>query len=177
MGKLSSIEFRRKIHSIKTKEDLTNCIDYLAQFVKNRLRLKECVDEFLRELEVRLDEPSYTLDTIKVWILTYNNNHSGVILLGGEPESELYSFLHSNYSEINESFHNFYERYIQKIYPIKPLNKNQVSRALNALGLKPVMKKIKISNPNDSSVRRTCIMMICATKEELSEIFRKNYTY
>ena len=35
-ARLSSIEFRRKINSMKTIEELAECKDYFAQFVKSR---------------------------------------------------------------------------------------------------------------------------------------------
>ena len=45
-AKLSSINFCRKIHSIKTIEELINLKDYIIKFVKSRTN-KEAVDNFL----------------------------------------------------------------------------------------------------------------------------------
>ena len=94
-------------------------------------------------------------------------------MLGKDPESPLYEFLHTEYSEINEPFQEFYEYYAQNVDNL--LNKNYVSRALTALGLKTAMKKIKQNQDGESIGRKQkCTMMLLATKDELSEIFRKN---
>lgn len=176
MQKLSSIVFRHKIHSIKTMEDFTNCKEYIAQFVKNKYQNnKEYVDRFLKELYEAVsagsDKNKYeTLERIKIWILTYIDMPSGKALLGNDPESTLYNFLHFNYTEtegIDMTFNDFYQNYINTIG--NPLNKNHVSRALNALGINPRMKKIKLGDG-----RRKCTMMIQVTREELSEILKKN---
>jgi len=46
---------------------------------------------------------------------------------------------------------------------------------LTALGLKTAMKKIKQNQDGESIGRKLkCTMMLLATKDELSEIFRKN---
>jgi hypothetical protein len=74
--------------------------------------------------------------------------------------------LHFEYSEIDETFHEFYDKYASNID--NPLNKNHVSRALIALGLKPTVRKIKYDG------KPKCVVFLYATKEELSEIFRKN---
>ena len=166
-GKLSSIEFRRKINSIQSMEELVDCKNYLAQFVKSRFRLKKCVDEFLRRLEdwITTDD----IDTIKTRILVYIDTSDSVLgdmLLGKDPESPVYEFLCSSYSEIDQTFHDFYDSYCH--FTDHPLNRNHVSRALNALGLKSIMKKIKFEG------RDKCAMVLYATKEELSEILRKN---
>ena len=88
------------------------------------------------------------------------------MLLGEEPESPVYEFLRSNYSEIDETFHDFYNNYSHNID--KPLHRNHVSRALNALGVKSIMKKIKFEG------RNKCAMVLYATKEEMAEILTKN---
>jgi hypothetical protein len=168
-GRLSSIEFRRKINSIKTIEEFTDCKDYLAQFVKSRFRTKECVDDFLKRLEDQFIINDSNINAIKTWLFTYRDNsdpESKGMLLGKDPESPLYDFIRLNYSEIDESFHDFYDSYSHNID--KPLHKNHVSRALNALGMKTVMKKIKLED------RPKCIIAIHISKEELSEILKKN---
>lgn len=168
-AKLSSIEFRRKINSIKTMEELIDCKDYLAQFVKSRFRLREYVNEFLRRLEVQINTFDSNIDDIKTWILKYENiSDPGLekMLLGKDPESPVYEFLCANYSGIDDTFHDFYDNYCQ--FTENPLNRNHVSRALNALGLKSIMKKIKFEGKNK------CAMVLYATTEELSEILRKN---
>ena len=165
--KLSSIEFRRKINKIKNMEELTSSKDYIAQFVKSRFRLKEYVNEFLRQLE-EIDDSD--INNIKTWILEYEDDSgSKGMLLGNDPESPLYEFLYHNYPELNDTFHDFYNNYASST--ANPLNKNHVSRALNALGIKPVMKKIKVEG------KIKCVMMITATQEELSKILGKNGYY
>jgi hypothetical protein len=172
--RLSSIEFRRKINSMKTIEELVECKNYLAQFVKSRFRLKECVAEFLKRLEDQFIINDSNIDAIKTWILDYKDNpddcrESKRMLLGKDPESPLYDFLRLNYTEIDETFHEFYDNYAQNVD--NPLNKNHVSRALNALGIKPVMKKIK------SEDKTKCVMVINIKSTELSELLKKNGFY
>src|SRR5690349_14301019 len=167
MQKLSSIEFRRKIHSMGTIEDLKNSGDYIVQFIFNKYRHRDCVDRFLKGLDEVISsfETPESLAKIKIWILTYVDNPSGVTLLGNDPESSLYKFIHFNYTEINMSFNEFYQNYANTINNF--LNKNHVSRALNALGINPVMRKIKLTTDEG---KRKCVMMIQVTREELSEI-------
>jgi len=165
MQKLSSIVFRHKIHSINTIEDLTKCEEYITQFVKNKYQNKEYVDRFLKGLD-EVVCPSSNIDATKIWILTYIDGPSGVALLGNDPETSLYKFIHFNYTEINMSPNDFYQNYTNTINDF--LNKNHVSRALNALGINPVMRKIKLDG------RRKCTMMIHVAQEELSEILKKN---
>jgi hypothetical protein len=180
-SRLSSIGFRRKVNSITTLDDLINSKKYLAQFVKSRFQLKEYVDKFLARFEEEIDSidsenPSNDISYIKTWILKYYDDTDPErrgFLLGKDPESPLYEFLRTEYSEINEPFQEFYEYYAQNVD--NPLNKNYVSRALNALGLKTAMKKIKqIQDGESIDGKLKCTMMLSATKDELSEIFRKN---
>ena len=166
MQKLSSIVFRHKIHSIKTMEDLTKCGEYITQFVKNKYQNKEYVDRFLKGLDEVVNTGS-DIERIKIWILTYIDDPSGVALLGNDPETSLYKFIHFNYTEINMSFNDFYQNYTNTVNDF--LNKNHVSRALNALGINPVMRKIKLEDG-----KRKCTMMIHVVQEELSEILKKN---
>jgi len=165
--RLSSIEFRRKINGIKTMEELIDCKDYLAQFVKSRFQLQKYVDAFLSGLKDQISTDN--VDAIKIWILVYKDTleQSGKMLLSNDqPESHVYEFLYSNYSEIDETFHDFYDTYSQ--FLDKPLTRNHVSRALNALGIKPIMKKIKFEG------RNKCAMVLYADNNDLSEIFIKN---
>ena len=118
-SRLSSIGFRRKVNSITTLDDLINSKKYLAQFVKSRFQLKEYVDKFLARFEEEIDSIdsenlSNDIFYIKTWILKYYDDtdpeHRG-FLLGKDPESSLYEFLYTEYSEINEPFQEFYEYY------------------------------------------------------------------
>lgn len=177
-GKLSSIEFRRTINNIDTLDKLISSKEYIGKFIYSKFRLIKYVDNFLEKLEEEIqyiDPTSSDIDedlsSVKIWILNYIDQtepeqHRKGALLGSDPESPVYQFLHSIYSEINEPFHDFYDNYASNVD--NPLSKNHVSRALTALGLKPAVKKIK---HND---KPKCIMFICATKEELANIFRKN---
>jgi len=179
-SRLSSIGFRRRVNGITTLDDLINSKEYLAQFVKSRFHLKEYVDKFLARLEeidcIDPENPADDISNIKTWILKYYDDTDPErkgFLLGKDPESPLYEFLRTEYSEINEPFQEFYEYYAQNVD--NPLNKNYVSRALTALGLKTAMKKIKQNQYGKSIGRKQkCTMMLLATKDELSEIFRKN---
>src|SRR4051794_39727479 len=178
-GKLSSIEFRRYIHGINTLDKLISSKEYIGKFVYSKFRLAKYVDTFLEELEAEINNIDPTilefnddsLNDAKIWILNYFDQTEPEpkgALLGNDPESPLYNFLHSEYTDINESFHEFYENYASNID--NPLNKNHVSRALIALGLKPAVRKIKY----DGRQAPKCVVFLYATREELSEIFRKN---
>ena len=177
--RLSSIGFRRKVNGINTLDDLINSKGYLVQFVKSRFQLKEYVDKFLVMVEEEInsidpENPGNAIHNTKTWILKYYDDavpeYKG-FLLGKDPESPLYEFLRTEYPEINEPFQEFYEYYAENVD--NPLNKNYVSRALNALGLKTAMKKIKQIQDGGKGTLK-CTMMLSATKDELSEIFRKN---
>ena len=176
--RLSSIGFRRRVNGINTLDDLINSKEYLVQFVKSRFQLKEYVDNFLARVEEEInsidpENPGNDIHNTKTWILKYYDDEGKGFLLGKDPESPLYEFLRTEYPEINEPFQEFYEYYAENVDD--PLNKNYVSRALNALGLKIAMKKIKqIQDGTSISEKPKCTMMLSATKDELSEIFRKN---
>src|ERR1044072_1416265 len=131
--RLSSIGFRRKVNSITTLDNLINSKKYLAQFIKSRFQLKEYVDKFLARFEEEIDSidsenPSNNISYIKTWILKYYDDtdpeHKG-FLLGKDPESPLYKFLHTEYSKINKSFQEFYEYYAQNVD--NSFNKNYIS--------------------------------------------------
>ena len=179
-SRLSSIGFRRRVNGIITLDDFIDSKKNLAQFVKSRFHLKEYVDKFLTRFEeincIDPENPGDDIPNIKTWILKYYDDTDPErkgFLLGKDPESPLYEFLRTEYSEINEPFQEFYEYYAQNVD--NPLNKNYVSRALTALGLKTAMKKIKQNQDGESIGRKQkCTMMLSATKDELSEIFRKN---
>ena len=111
-SRLSSIGFRRRVNGITTLDDLINSKKYLAQFVKSRFHLKEYVDKFLARLEEEIDciDPEDLGDdipNIKTWILKYYDDTDPDckgFLLDKDPESPLYKFLCTEYSEINEPF-------------------------------------------------------------------------
>jgi hypothetical protein len=166
--KLSSIEFRRYVNSIDTLEKLIDSKEYLARYIKSKFQIKEYVDQFLEELEMMLkyQEQGHDIGYIKIWILTYASTSAKGSNFD-DPERPVYEFLQSNYPDINETFQEFYNKYAHNTD--KPLSKNYVSRALNALGIKAVMKKLRT---NDNKPK--CFMVLYKTKEELSEILRNN---
>ncbi|CAJ0751151.1 6759_t:CDS:2 [Entrophospora sp. SA101] len=81
-------------------------------------------------------------------------------------EIQFYKYLKDEYFDINESFSKFYDNYANSVD--SPLNKNQISRALTALGLKTVIMRKKHNG------KWCSIVMINASEDELSEIFQKN---
>ncbi|RHZ51843.1 hypothetical protein Glove_469g7 [Diversispora epigaea] len=182
--RLSSIEFRRYVNSITDLDKLITSKDYFVQFIKSYSKSKEYADTFLKELEKIIEKHNRISDIlyIKIWIFNYiftpeekdkASLHSNCDL---NKEKHLYKYLQSNYSDINETFTTFYENYTQKLLynealpPIAqtPFSKNKVSRALSALGLKTIMKKVVINN------KPKCVIMISATHNELSELLYKN---
>ena len=71
-----------------------------------------------------------------------------------------------NYTDINETFADFYKEYALNIDT--PLSKNMVSRALSALGLKTVMKKVICNSKPKYTI------MIIIIKDKLFELLYKN---
>jgi hypothetical protein len=170
----SSIEFRRRVNNFNTLDDIFKSKDYLTRYIKSKFRLKEYVDEFINKLEDLtscarehggLIAQHNDIDDIRIWIFNYTYNIQNKCDLAN-PEDPVYEFLRTNYSDINQTFHDFYDNYSH--WQDKPLNGNHVSRALSALGLKAVMKKIKHEG------KPKCAMVLHATEDELFEILRKN---
>jgi hypothetical protein len=160
ISRLSTLEFRRRVHEIPDKEKLIDDKEYLMRFIGSYKVSGECANDFLQSLEERIEshDTASSLADIKIWILSYISNAK---------EAELYKFLQLTYQDsIDELFANFYDCYAQNVD--EPFNKNRVSRALTAFGLKPTMKKTLVDGKRSSCIK------ICATKEELAEVFRKN---
>jgi hypothetical protein len=165
--RLSSIEFRRYVNNITDLNALIASKDHLTRFIRSKYKAKEFADIFLNDLEIlidnhRLSEKAHSVHgirDIRIWILSFVNNQDS-------EEMELYKFLKSEYLDINETFNEFYQNYAGNVDT--PLNKNQVSRVLSALGLKTEMKKVVRDG------KPKCTIMLCATNDELSEIFQKN---
>ncbi|RHZ81632.1 hypothetical protein Glove_117g587 [Diversispora epigaea] len=173
--RLSSIEFRRYVNGITDLDKLITSKDYFVRFIKSYSKSKEYADTFLKELKKIIEKHNRISDIlyIKIWIFNYiftseekdkASLHSNCDL---NKEKHLYKYLQSNYSDINETFTTFYENYTQNIAQT-PFSKNKVSRALSALGLKTIMKKVVIDN------KPKCVIMISATHNELSELLYKN---
>src|SRR6266516_2368631 len=133
--KLSSIEFWRYVNGIESLEKLIDSKEYLARYIKSKFRIKEYVDQFLEELEPMLEyhDPALDIGYIKIWILTYAYTPAKGCNFD-DSERPIYEFLQSSYPDINETFQEFYNKYAHNTN--KPLSKNHVSRALNALGIK-----------------------------------------
>lgn len=167
MPRPSSIEFRRRVNNLDTLDDIFRSKDYLARYIKSKFRLSEYVNEFMDGLEDLTGNyaPTDNIIDIRIWIFNYTDNIQNRCDLVN-PENHVYDFLRANYSDINETFHDFYNNYTH--WHDKPLNGNHVSRALSALGLKAVMKKIKHEG------KPKCAMVYHATEDELSKILRKN---
>lgn len=165
VSRLSSIKFRWYINSITDLDKLIASKDYFIRFIKSYFKIKEYEDKFLEELEMIINNhnPITDINYIKIWIFNYIFTPEGY---GLNKEKQLYKYLQSNYSNINETFTTFYENYARDIE--NPLTKNKVSRALSALGLKTVMKKVICNS------KPKCTIMITATKDELSELLYKN---
>ena len=104
---------------------------------------------------------SYDIEYIKLWLLELINNSSG-----SSKEIQFYKFLKNEYFEINETFTKFYNNYVDSVD--NPLGKNQVSRAFTALGLKTLIAREKHNGKWRS------LVIVRASKDELSEIFQKN---
>ncbi|CAG8600513.1 10879_t:CDS:2, partial [Paraglomus occultum] len=132
--RLSPIEFRRYVNNITDLNALIESKDYLTRFIKSEYKTKEFVDKFLDNLETMIEIPANDIDCIRIWVLGFINDREG-------EEMGLYKFLQSNYSDINETFNEFYQNYAGNVH--NPMNKNRVARALSALGLKTEMKKAR----------------------------------
>lgn len=167
---LSSIECRRFIHSITNMDMLANAKDYFTRFIRSVYRVKEFADDFQDKLDMKITCEE-DLDSIKLWILDFINNPRDLETLRERfSEIDLYNFLQDDHSEIDMPFRDFYDAYSSSYD--KPMNKNRVSRALSAFGLKATLKKIMC----DGKMKST--MMLCASEDQLSELYRKNgFTY
>jgi hypothetical protein len=162
---LSSLEFRRLIHRIADYEELNSNKDRLYRYIKSSYRIKEFADQFLKDLEDKLDNEN-DLDIIKLWLLGFINNEDRAF---PPKEIYLYKFLLRIYlmeENIDMTFGDFYDSYSHWVDD--PMSKNRVSRALLVFGLKTSMKKIICEG------KKKCSIMLSATKEELLELGRKN---
>jgi len=161
--RLSSVEFRRYVNNITDLNTLIESKDYLTRFIRSEYKVKEFADKFLNDLETMIDSrpPANDIDCIRIWILGFINDKDG-------EEMGLYKFLQSEYhtSGVNETFNEFYQNYAGSVH--NPMNKNRVSRALSALGLKTEMKKVTRDE------KPKCTIIIYASNDELTNIFRKN---
>ena len=163
---LSSLEFRCHIHNITDLVELINSKDYLYRYIKSSYRVKEFANQFLNDLEDKIDEAGEddnpNLDTIKLWLLGFINNEDRSF---PPKEIYLYKFLLEDCSDIDIPFGDFYNSYSQWVE--NPMSKNRVSRALLAFGIKTVIRRIFMD-------KMKSIIKITVSKEELLELGRKN---
>jgi hypothetical protein len=155
--------FRLRVNSIENLDQLIESKEYFSRCIESRYN-KNLSYSFLETLEKMIkyhDDQSSDIEYIKIWLLKIVNTSL-------DKETQFYAFLKDNYAEINVSFATLYNNYIHSVDDDHPLNKNQVSRALSVLGLKMVMVKEKHNNKWKS------IVMVRASEDRLSEIFRKN---
>jgi hypothetical protein len=152
--------FRLRVNGIKNLDQLIASKKYLSRCIESRYN-KVLSYNFLEALEKKIENHNHSRDIeyIKKWLLEMVNTVSS-------KEMEFYEFLKDNYSDINETFTTLYNNYIRSVD--NPLNKNQISRALTALGLKTMTISEKHNNQWKAIVR------VCASKDRLSEIFREN---
>jgi hypothetical protein len=132
---LSSLEFRRRVHNVTDLVELINSKDCLYRYIKSSYKITEFANQFLDDLEDKIDEAE-DLDTIKLWLLGFinNENHSFP-----PKELDLYKFLClDECNGIDMPFAEFYESYTHWVND--PMSKNKVSRALLAFGLETTMK-------------------------------------
>jgi hypothetical protein len=153
----SSVGYRHVVNSTKTLDDIKESLDYLVRFIKGSYKVRAFADKFSEDLQLLLDSQE-DIHNIRIWLLGFVTDTD---------EVQLYQFLQAEYTgDINETFTDLYNRYCE--YVDDPLNKNRVSRALSAFGLKTVMKKVLRNN------KQTCAIMVCAKAEEISELMHKN---
>ena len=152
--------FRLRVNGIKNLDELIKSKRYFVRCIESRYG-KNLSLSFLEVFEKMIENHNHSQDIeyIKLWLLEPFNSSSS-------KEIQFYEFLKDYYSDINETFTTLYNNYIRDVDD--PLNKNQVSRALTALGLKTVLTREKRNGKWRSSV------IVNAPKDELSEIFRKN---
>jgi hypothetical protein len=146
---LSSIEYCRRINNIQNFRDFESLREYILHYVDTKYN----DSLFLRNLNDKIED-EVSIDNLKLWLICY----SGINYC---EESQLYHYLASIHN-IDETFIEFYNKFIQETS--STLNKNRVSRALSAIGIKTMMKRID----------NKCCIVIRVSNVELTEILRKN---
>lgn len=165
--RLSVNNFRHCVNEITDLDGLVKSKNYIRRFIESRCRIGVTANSFIENLERMIKDRGHDIEYIKLWLLGVINDPIDCDPSKITKEMHLYRFLQSNYCEINEIFTDFYNKYAQT--SDTPLSKNRVSRTLNALGLKTIMKKVNIPDRKPK-----CCMVLYATKDELSEILQKN---
>ena len=85
------------------------------------------MNEFIDGLEdlTRNHSSTDSIDDIRIWIFNYTYNIQDRCDIVN-PEDPIYDLLRANFSDINETFHDFYDTY-SHWQEAKPLNRNHVS--------------------------------------------------
>ena len=153
---------RLRVNGIKDFEQLIEFKKYFSHFIESRYN-KVLSLNFSEAFEKMIEDhnQSNDIEYIKLWLLEFINSSPSSV-----KEIQFYKYLKDEYFDINESFSKFYDNYANSVD--SPLNKNQISRALTALGLKTVIMRKKHNG------KWCSIVMINASEDELSEIFQKN---
>lgn len=153
--------FRLHVNGINDFDQFIETKKYIIHFIESRYN-KALSRKFLEVFEKMIKDHnrSHDIEYIKLWLLEIINNTRS------SREMRLYEFLRDEYSDINETFSEFYNRYTCSVD--NPLTKNLVSRSLTALGLKTVAVREKRDG------KWTSFAVIRASNDELTEIFRKN---
>jgi hypothetical protein len=172
---LSSTNFRLCVNNIKDLDGLIKSKEYVVQFIENRHQhsqaLRRRILDYLEDRIERLKEQAQLkteqnvlegLEELKLWLLDIINNidNSG-------KEIYFYEYIQSSYSSIYETFTDFYDKYAYAMN--EPLNKNQISRLLTALGLRTTVKKV-----NTPDGKSKCCVFLNVSEDKLSETLKKN---
>ena len=165
--KLSPVRYWYDINQIKDIDDIVKSKDRIINFIKSRYVTFGFIDKFIEDLDILLFSYNCTesIDYIKIWLLSFVNKDDCGNASSAE-EMQLYHYIKAEYTDINETFTEFYNKFAE--ITSSSLNKNRVSRALSALGLKTQMKKIICDGKSKSS------MIISISQNELSDILYKN---
>ena|SRR5688572_11621012 len=158
----TSNHFRLCVNNIKDLDQLIESTKYFSRCIESWYN-KNLSNNFSETFEKMIENhnQSNDIEYIKLWLLELINNSSS-----SSKEIQFYKFLKNEYFEINETFTKFYNNYMDSVD--NPLSKNQVSRAFTALGLKTLIAREKHNGKWRS------LVVVRASKDELSEIFRKN---
>lgn len=158
----TTTNFRLCVNRIKDLDQLIESKKYFSNFIESQYDriLSQSFEEAFEKM-IEKHNRSYDIEYIKLWLLEFIND-----LSSSSKEIQFYKFLKNEYFDINETFTNLYNNYVNSIDD--PLSKNQVSRAFTALGLKTLIAREKHNSKWKS------LVIVRASKDELSEIFRKN---
>ena len=163
---LTSVEYRRLVRGIVSFQDMRDCKDKLVAIIKNVSRNRDYTRRFESLLDIYVtesDRESGPLEAVKKWL------HEMIDALPpNSGEKELYQFLRTGYPEgIDEPFAVFYEKYKASE---GTMNKNYVSRALSAIGIRSKMSRVKATNSSGVRYLKST-MVLQVSEEELRDTF------